>query len=149
MSSLPPRPRTNSTNPRPGSTNFPRMSIRARARADDSSRPPPLRPASTNATTQQTPLRPKPRPGRPATTTTTPAAPPPVTRPTPANPTAARDDSGTKTQINQTLAIAMMTSPINPLPFPLPIPLGVTLLLSPSSGRGRSGSGSGGSGGAR
>ena len=37
--------------------------------------------------------------------------------------------------MNQTLAVTMMTSPVNPLPFFLPIPLGVTLLLGPSSGR--------------
>lgn len=46
-----------------------------------------------------------------------------------------RDDGATKTQMNQTLAIAMMASPVNPLPFFLPIPLGVTMLVGPSSDR--------------
>lgn len=39
------------------------------------------------------------------------------------------NDAATKQQINQTLAIEMMTTcPVNPLPFPLPIPLGLTML---------------------
>ncbi|KAL2134868.1 hypothetical protein VTI74DRAFT_10594 [Chaetomium olivicolor] len=41
------------------------------------------------------------------------------------------DDPATKQQMNQTLAVTMMTCPVNPVPFPLPIPLGLTMLLAP------------------
>lgn len=160
--------RTNSTDPRPGSTNFPRMSIRPS--------PKPTHPRVSFAE----PTRPPPRPPRPETTEfprmtmrpvaershsrmgsggtgfprmtmrpaaershirigsgDTPAAPP--RRPSQAGraPGQAipRDDAATRTQMNQTLAIAMMASPVNPLPFFLPVPLGVTMLVGPSSDR--------------
>ncbi|KAK3948297.1 hypothetical protein QBC32DRAFT_62313 [Pseudoneurospora amorphoporcata] len=47
------------------------------------------------------------------------------------------DEAATKTQMNQTLSIALMTSPANPLPFPLPIPLGISMLLVGSSKSGK------------
>lgn len=50
-------------------------------------------------------------------------------------------DSGAGKQVNQTFSIAMMVSPVNPLPFPLPIPLGITMLLSPSGNSNNSRSG--------
>jgi hypothetical protein len=37
--------------------------------------------------------------------------------------------------MNQTLAIAMMASPVNPLPLFLPGPLGVMVLVGPSNDR--------------
>jgi len=37
--------------------------------------------------------------------------------------------------MNQTLAIAMTASPVDPLPFFLPVPLGVTMLDGPSNDR--------------
>lgn len=160
--------RTNSTDPRPGSTNFPRMSIRPS--------PKPTHPRVAFAE----PPRPPPRPLRPETTefprmtmrpaaershsrmgsggagfprmTMRPAAErsqirvgsadardPLPRRPSQAGPAPGpaipRDDAATKTQMNQTLAIAMMASPVNPLPFFLPTPLGVTMLVGPSSDR--------------
>lgn len=159
--------RTNSTDPRPGSTNFPRMSIRPS--------PKPTHPRVSFAE----PPRPPPRPPRPETTefsrmtmrpaaershsrmgsggtgfprmTMRPAAERshirmgsadarnPPRRPSQAasapRPAIPRDDAATKTQMNQTLAIAMMASPVNPLPFFLPVPLGVVMLVGPSSDR--------------
>src|SRR5258707_72647 len=65
--------------------------------------------------------------------------PKPRPRPAPAPAaTAGRPISGgAKQQINQTLAVAMITSPANPLPFPLPIPLGIPILLSQGQGQGQ------------
>lgn len=160
--------RTNSTDPRPGSTNFPRMSIRL---AEKPTHPrvafaeptrPPLRPPRPEITEfSRMTMRPAaerlhsrmgsggagfPRMTmRPAAERShirmgsgdTRAAPP--RRPSQAGPAPGpaipRDDDATKTQMNQTLAIAMMASPVNPLPFFLPIPLGVTMLVGPSSDR--------------
>ncbi|KAK0707679.1 hypothetical protein B0H67DRAFT_320124 [Lasiosphaeris hirsuta] len=108
MSSAPRR--QNSANPRPGNSNFPRMSMRSGATNSQHIR-------SGSTASQQSRSGPRPSLG-------------PAPRPT----AATHDDAATKKQINQTLAITMMSCPINPLPFPLPIPLGVTMLLSPSSG---------------
>ncbi|KAB5566238.1 hypothetical protein GE09DRAFT_1105983 [Coniochaeta sp. 2T2.1] len=69
----------------------------------------------------------------------------PARRPTPSNsnntapPTQADNGSavsaGTGKQVNQTFSIAMMASPVNPLPFMLPIPVGIAMLLGPSGSR--------------
>ncbi|KAH6692294.1 hypothetical protein F5X68DRAFT_200595 [Plectosphaerella plurivora] len=42
---------------------------------------------------------------------------------------------GANAQMNQTLAIALMASPFNPLPFSLAIPLGVTILVGSNGKR--------------
>ncbi|OIW24662.1 hypothetical protein CONLIGDRAFT_636792 [Coniochaeta ligniaria NRRL 30616] len=57
-----------------------------------------------------------------------PQSPPSTTSPRP-------DDGGTGKQMNQTFAITMMASPVNPLPFMLPIPIGVAMLLGPSANK--------------
>ncbi|KAH6617717.1 hypothetical protein B0J18DRAFT_259245 [Chaetomium sp. MPI-SDFR-AT-0129] len=53
------------------------------------------------------------------------------------------NDTGIKTQINQTFAVSMMTTaPTNPTNFTLPVPLGLAVLLSSSQkGGGTSSSG--------
>ncbi|KAH6691916.1 hypothetical protein EV126DRAFT_90075 [Verticillium dahliae] len=43
-----------------------------------------------------------------------------------------KPSDGAGAQMNQTLSITMMTTPVNPVPFPLPIPLGIAMLLTPS-----------------
>ncbi|KAK3381928.1 hypothetical protein B0H63DRAFT_216312 [Podospora didyma] len=114
MSSLPRR--QNSTNPRPGSSAFPRT--------PRSNAPPPRRSTATA------------RPSPPAGV----AAGPP--RQSPLRSSAL--ESATKTQMNQTMAIAMMGSlPVNPLPLFLPIPLGVTMLVGSSSNNKSAASGPG------
>ncbi|EGZ68273.1 hypothetical protein NEUTE2DRAFT_170030 [Neurospora tetrasperma FGSC 2509] len=47
------------------------------------------------------------------------------------------DEAAIKTQMNQTLSIAMIASPANPIPFPLPLPLGLAMLLVGSSKNGK------------
>ncbi|RNJ57008.1 hypothetical protein D7B24_006532 [Verticillium nonalfalfae] len=49
-----------------------------------------------------------------------------------ANDQGKKPSDGAGAQMNQTLSIAMMTSPVNPVPFPLSIPLGIAMLLTPS-----------------
>ncbi|KAK4110914.1 hypothetical protein N656DRAFT_799636 [Canariomyces notabilis] len=103
MSSFAARP--NSTNPRPGSTSF--------LRAPRGSNPlPPLRSATTGGHAR-TPSGYSPRPRASSSSSS-------------------GVNGATKTQVNQTFAINMMASPVNPLPFPLPIPIGIAMLLSPS-----------------
>lgn len=101
--------RTNSTNPRPGSSAFPR--------APKGADPPPLRMPPRRASTAG---------GQgPKSNMSSP-------RPRPTPKSSPNSDSATKTQVNQTFAISMMINPANPLPFPLPIPLGLVMLLGPS-----------------
>ncbi|KAK1836755.1 hypothetical protein QBC39DRAFT_58444 [Podospora conica] len=159
--------RTNSTDPRPGGTSFPRTSIRpsekpshTRGGSPESHRPPPRPPRPESTAFPRMTMRPvaersHTRMGSENTgfprMTMRPAAERshlrmgsgdarPPRRPSQAAPAAPRpalprDDAATKTQMNQTLAIAMMASPVNPLPFFIPIPLGVTMLVGPSNDR--------------
>lgn len=101
---LPQPQQTNSTNPRPGQSSFPRTSTND--------------PTGANSRADgNTPRRPRKSPAATSTATGGGMTPPP----------------GAGKQINQIMSIAMITSPVNPLPFPLPIPLGATMLLSPGS----------------
>ncbi|KAM7186810.1 hypothetical protein V8F20_011243 [Naviculisporaceae sp. PSN 640] len=118
MSSTPLR-RKNSTDPRPGSEAFPRFSMLN----NRTSTMPPRRASQAQPSRGPSGAERNARP--------THSRAPSVSHAANNASTPNVNDSATKMQVNQTYSIAMMASPVNPLPFFLPIPLGVAMLLTP------------------
>lgn len=119
--SSPPLRRKNSTNPRPGTEPFPRFSMLN----NRNSTMPPRRPSQAQHSRAPSGTE---RAARP-----THSRAPSVSHASSTTSTPNVTDSATKMQVNQTYSIAMMASPVNPLPFFLPIPLGVAMLLTPQA----------------
>ncbi|KAK4212461.1 hypothetical protein QBC37DRAFT_193469 [Rhypophila decipiens] len=122
MSSTPLR-RKNSTDPRPGSEAFPRFTMER-----GNSTMPPRRPSQQQQQQRRSRATSGPERSRPTHSRAPSMS---AAAHHAKNTTPNLNDSATKMQVNQTYSIAMMASPVNPLPFFLPIPLGVAMLLTP------------------